>query len=201
MDIPVLRRSGLVVVVVLVLVAVGGLGWWLVSPLFISSPVQEEFPLAGSAIVPPNMTRAEVEQIMEDAAKVNQEMSEEMPTSTPSVEKIRTGAFHDADSFHKGSGQASIYRLPDGSYVLRLENFRVTNGPDLHVILSPHPNPESQADVKAQGYVDLGKLKGNVGNQNYDIPADVDVSEQNSVVIYCKPFHVIFSVAPIQNAI
>ena len=71
----------------------------------------------------------------------------------------------------------------------------MTNGPDLHVILTPHPNPMSQADVKTAGYNDLGKLKGNIGNQNYPISADVDLSAGGSVVIYCLPFHVIFSVA------
>lgn len=53
--------------------------------------------------------------------------------------------------------------------------------------------------MKAPGYVDLGKLKGNKGNQNYTIPDDVDVAAQGSIVIYCKPFHVIFSVASLQD--
>ncbi len=114
--------------------------------------------------------------------------------------KLKEGNFRDADSFHKGSGQATIYRGPDGTLLLRLENFNVTNGPELHVILSPHPNPQSQSDLKAPGYVDLGKLKGNRGNQNYTIPNDVDVGAQGSVVIYCSPFHVIFSVATLQDA-
>jgi len=75
----------------------------------------------------------------------------------------------------------------------------VTNGPELHVILAPHPNPESRGDVTAAGYVDLGKLKGNIGDQNYAIPENVDLPGVGSVVIYCKPFHVIFSVATLQK--
>ena len=66
------------------------------------------------------------------------------------------------------------------------------------MILSPHPNPERQADVKQAGYVDLGKLKGNIGNQNYFILDGVDISILGSVVIYCKPFHVVFSVATLE---
>ena len=88
---------------------------------------------------------------------------------------------------------------PDGSHLLRLEDLDVTNGPDLHVILSPDPNPKKRDTVKIPGYVDLGKLKGNKGNQHRPIPADVDVTIQGSVVIYCAPFHVIFSVAPLRD--
>ena len=121
------------------------------------------------------------------------------PKSTTGPVMLKTGNFRDQDSFHKGSGQATIYRGPDGSHLLRLEEFKATNGPDLHVILTPHQNPNRQNDVKTPGYVDLGKLKGNIGNQNYPIPNDIDVTVQQSVVIYCKPFHVIFSVAQLQD--
>ena len=105
----------------------------------------------------------------------------------------------DADSAHKGSGQAIIYLLPDGSHLLRLEDFNVTNGPDLRVVLSPHPDPEKRDDVKSPGYVELAKLKGNKRNQNCTIPGDVEVAAQGSIVIYCKPFQVIFSVASLQD--
>jgi hypothetical protein len=99
-----------------------------------------------------------------------------------------------ADSFHQGSGQATIYQLPEGGHVLRFEEFDVTNGPDLHVILVKNPSPVSSADV-GDDYIDLGSLKGNIGNQNYDIPAGVDLSQYQSVVIYCVPFHVVFATA------
>ena len=125
------------------------------------------------------------------------ESTQTEPTAGPV--KLKTGNFRDQDSFHKGSGQATIYRGPDGSHLLRLEEFKTTNGPDLHVILTPHQDPNRQNDVKTPGYVDLGKLKGNIGNQNYPIPDDIDVTAQYNVVIYCKPFHVIFSVAQLQD--
>ncbi|MFQ6028145.1 MAG: DM13 domain-containing protein [Dehalococcoidia bacterium] len=127
----------------------------------------------------------------------------EPPTDTsdaqPTAVRLKVGDFRDVDSAHRGSGQATIFQGPDGSRLLRLENLSVTNGPDLHLILTPHPNPESRNFVKAPGYVDLGKLKGNMGNQNYIIPDDVDISAQRSLVIYCKPFHVIFSVASLKD--
>ena len=115
------------------------------------------------------------------------------------VRRVKTGNFKDADSFHKGSGEATIFAAPGGGHLLRLEDFAVTNGPALHVILSPHPDPTRSEEVKQGGYVDLGPLKGNRGNQNYPVPAGVDVSPINSVVIYCKPFSVVFSVATLQT--
>ena len=107
------------------------------------------------------------------------------------------GIFQDAVSFHMGYGQALIYSLPDGSAVLRLEDFQATNGPDLHVLLATGSlNPANSEELGE--YLDLGSLKGNIGNQNYDIPEGVDVSQYISVVIYCKPFHVVFATAALE---
>ena len=116
------------------------------------------------------------------------------------VRALKQGDFKDADSFHRGSGQAIIYTTPEGGHLLRLENLEVTNGPALHVVLSPHEDPTRSNEVLLEGYADLGDLKGNRGNQNYTIPADVDLSVIKSVVIYCKPFAVVFSVATLQGA-
>ena len=116
------------------------------------------------------------------------------------VRRVKEGDFKDADSFHQGSGQATIFTTPEGGHLLRLENLDVTNGPALHVILSPHQDPAQSEQVKLAGYVDLGGLKGNRGNQNYPIPSGVDVSVINSVVIYCKPFSVVFSVATLRSS-
>lgn len=190
-------------------------GWYFGSPLFTSKTVNEEFPFAFNAAVPSNMTRTAVEQTMAGMAEVDQRVFEAMPVSMPlaptteetpdttraqsAAVKVKSGNFQDADSFHRGSGQAIIFRGADGSNVLRLENLSVTNGPDLHVFLSPHQSPDSRSDVKLPGYVDLGKLKGNKGNQNYPIPDDVDIGAQMSVVIYCVPFSVIFSVATLEG--
>ena len=113
------------------------------------------------------------------------------------VRPVKQGQFRDADSFHRGSGDASIFATPGGNHLLRLEDLNVTNGPALHVLLSSHPDPVDSDEVKQEGYIDLGALKGNRGNQNYQIPADVDVAGVKSVIIYCKPFSVVFSVAPL----
>lgn len=175
----------------------GAVAWWLASPLFIDRTVDESFPFAASAVVPETLTPAEAEAAMTAMAKIDQELSEEMPEGAAEATAIKTGEFRDSDAFHKGSGRATIYRLADGSHLLRLEDFRVTNGPDLRVLLSEHADPMSREDLRGQEYIELGGLKGNVGDQNYVIPGDADIGRQGSVVIYCKPFHVVFSVAPL----
>ncbi len=135
--------------------------------------------------------------MMEEAIEQAEMMAQ--PGATNQVEAVAMGSFKDADAFHRGSGTATIYRTPDGSEVLRLEDLNVTNGPALHVVLSTHPDPERSEQVKQEGYVDLGDLKGNRGNQNYPIPAGVDTSIHKSVVIYCYPFAVVFSVATLEG--
>ncbi len=170
------RHPVFVVIGAILLFVAVGVGWWLVSPLFISKTVVEEFPPA--------------------AAREGREKTGGMAAAT----KVKAGSFRDADGFHKGSGEATVFRLPDGSHLLRLENFMVTNGPGLHVFLARHADPKERADVTGPGFDDLGALKGNIGDQNYKIPAGVDPAAGGSVVIYCKPFKVIFSVAPLKAA-
>jgi hypothetical protein len=188
-----ISRRTFVIGAVVVGIPVLALGWWLGSPLFISQEVDEPFPMSAGAVIPDDMTPEQVEAEMADAADApDVESADGIPDSAGLVE-LTSGLFAGADSFHEGSGRATLYELDDGQTVLRLEAFEVTNGPDLHVLLVPHPSPDSREDV--EGYVDLGSLKGNIGNQNYDIPADVDVSGFGSVVIYCQPFHVIFATA------
>ena len=171
------------------------LAWWLGSPLFIDKVVEEEFPFAQAAQVPDDMTRREVEDAMATIAKVGSETKEAMTTEMAVASVVKSGEFMEVDSVHGGEGTASIYKLPDGSHVLRLQDFGVTNGPDLRVILAVEPEPDG---FLSGNYTELGKLKGNIGNQNYPIPENVDPSRFNSVVIYCKPFHVLFSFATLR---
>jgi hypothetical protein len=140
---------------------------------------------------------ADVETTMATLAKMDEEQQEGMPSAMTEATIVANGSSQNADSFHTGSGTARVYRLADGSHVLRFEDFKVTNGPDLRVILSPHPNPKERDDATADGYVELEKLKGNGGNQNYVLPEGLDPGAFRSVVIHCKPFRVIFSTAPL----
>ncbi len=188
-----MKRRNLTTVGVVVGIPVLALAWWLGSPLLLNTEVSEGFPMSAGAIVPDDMTASQVEAEMVAAAgEPDTTASDAMPPEDSPL-ALLSGQFEDFDSFHAGSGNATIYELSDGSHLLRLESFDVTNGPDLHVLLVPNANPAGREDI--MGYVDLGKLKGNIGDQNYEIPAGVDPSGSSSVVIYCLPFHVIFSVA------
>ncbi|MDE2899514.1 MAG: DM13 domain-containing protein [Chloroflexota bacterium] len=173
----------------------------------VDDPVMEEaMPLASSITAGSMMAAGEdvVSMSVDDVAGMMasgadpgamQTMMAATAAQMGEVRQVTAGNFKDADAFHRGSGQALIFSAPGGGHLLRLENLDVTNGPALHVILSTHPNPTRGNEVKLSGYADLGPLKGNRGNQNYTIPADVDISAIQSVVIYCKPFSVVFSVA------
>ena len=190
------------VIAVLVIVPVIGVAWWLGSPLFIDVQVDEEFPALENAVIPDGMAMSEaqatMEVVMDDENVIEEEMMEAMGAML-APEAVKFGEFRDGDSFHKGSGNATIWDLGTDGFVLRFEDFNVINGPDLRVLLTTHPDPMSRGDVHAENvdYFELGKLKGNIGNQNYLIPNELDVDEYHSVVIYCKPFQVVFSVAPL----
>jgi hypothetical protein len=174
----------------------------------LESAYMEALPPEGEIAQMPEQERKELEdkamQIV--AAMPDKEMDEPMPATTSALQPTPTappepvlvleGEFYGTDDFHQGSGDALIYQNPDGSYFLRLENFEVTNGPQLHVILGVEANPSDHATLG--DYLDLGPLKGNIGDQNYLIPANTDLSAYGSVVIYCVPFRVIFSVAPLE---
>ena len=182
----------------MILIPIAGVAWWLGSPLLFDDVVNEEFPLSSSATIPEDTTQEEVEKVMEVIARVEDETDEPMPKDMDETGALKTGSFRDADRFHKGEGQATIHVLEDGTRVLRLEEFRVTNGPSLRVILATTADPNSSDEVLQGSYIDLDTLKGNVGSQNYPIPDDADLSAINSIVIYCKPFKVVFSIATLQ---
>lgn len=189
--------AGIAVVVAVPLLA---LAWWLGSPLFIDQSVDEDFPLAAMAVVPDTMSMADAEATMVAAADTERATDDVMVDAMGTLlapEALSSGQFRDADSFHTGTGTATIWDLGNDERALRFEDFEVRNGPDLRVLLAVHPDPMGRSDVQDDGFVEIAALKGNIGNQNYDIPPDVDLSMYNSVVIYCWPFQVVFSVAPL----
>ena len=199
-------KKVIIIAAAIVAAPVLAVAWWLLSPLFMNQTVVEDFPTSAPAAattvplpddvtMPPDMTMAEAQSVMVGMAKIDAPMT---AAAAPEAAAVSAGEFQDADSFHRGSGSATVYRLPSGEGVLRLENFSVTNGPRLHVILTPSANPAGRADVRAEGHVDLGGLKGNRGDQNYPIPADADLSSFGAAVIYCVPFNVVFSAATLE---
>lgn len=163
--------------------------WYLLSPLWINVQVDESFPTAMPAEVSVQATQA-MSTAMAEPARM---MEEAMPEADMAL--LAEGSFYDI--VHVGGGQALIYQLADGSRILRLQGFEVDNGPDLHVYLVPVDPVPSSIGVEIPGSVDLGELKGNIGDQNYGIPADLDLNQFKSVVIWCQPFRVPFIAAPL----
>jgi hypothetical protein len=99
---------------------------------------------------------------------------------------------------HNGDGTVKIYQVEEIGFVLRLEEFLVEDGPELHVYLTTADPVENTAGVDLADAVDLGELKALSGDQTYEIPADLDLTSYHSVVVWCVPYQVPFIAAPIR---
>ena len=117
---------------------------------------------------------------------VNEEIIETGPNQDSQTILISQGSFVDADRFHKTKGIVKIVEKENQRYLV-LEDFETTNGPDLKVYLS--------TDEDASEYTSLGELKGNIGNQQYELPSEVDLSNYEYALIWCEQFSVLFGSA------
>ncbi len=157
---------------VLGLAVLGGIGWYAFRPelLFVRKQVNEGLPVA--------------------AAQTNGTRSQK---STPGA--LANGKFHSVA--HETHGSATVLMLDDGSRILRLTDFSTSNGPDVRVYLVAAGDASDNDTVKRSGFIELGKLKGTDGDQNYDVPADLDLGKYRAVTIWCKRFAVNFATAPL----
>ena len=112
---------------------------------------------------------------------------------------LETGTFH--GKIHSTSGRATIYRESNGNLLLRLTDFKTSNGPDVHVVLIDVKDAADDANFPKSGVerVELGTLKGNEGDQNYLIPAGTDLKKFQTVSIYCERFNANFGAAPLEK--
>jgi hypothetical protein len=161
--------------------------WFQPQKLFIDDTVNEAVPAAVTDVV------------VDDAAAPvgSPTATPRSPTTTASPRAAATRLVSRTAFVSRGhhtSGTALLYALPDGSHVLRLENLETSNGPDLRVYLSPSA-PQAPNDQLNDSALNLAHLKGNRGDQNYEIAAGVDVSPYKSVVIWCKRFSYAFGTA------
>lgn len=101
---------------------------------------------------------------------------------------------------HETRGLAAIYQLPDGRRTLRLTEFETSNGPDVHVYLTAGEVEKGSEAIRQVGFIDLGSMKGNKGDQNYDIPANADLNKYKNVTIWCARFGVNFGQALLDEA-
>ncbi len=116
-----------------------------------------------------------------------------LPPSVIAEGRFVTGA-------HETTGTAAIHRTADGRSVLRLTGFSTSNGPDVRVYLVAAGVVEDAKGVKRAGFIDLGALKGNLGDQNYEIPAGTDLMRYRAVSIFCRRFAVNFGAASLRPA-
>jgi len=210
-----------------IIIIVGVSAFYLASPLFISTEIDE--PLPEGAEVPTaspplnqfqefmamseeerieagnQMDEQEKNQIMlefarmntsidESMTQINQSLSEQQTSQTgnESSNLLLTGSFVGVgDGIHDAQGIAKVIPIEGGGNVLRLEDLIVTNGPDLYVYLS--------TDKSASDIVNLGRLKANIGNQNYEIPEGIDITKYDTVLIWCRAFSVLFGSADLKS--
>jgi hypothetical protein len=95
---------------------------------------------------------------------------------------------------------ATVFQLADGKKTLRLTNFETSNGPDVHVYLVAAQDAKDNDTVTKAEFIDLGSLKGNIGDQNYEWPANADLAKYRAVTIWCKRFSVNFGTAPLNSS-
>jgi len=131
---------------------------------------------------------------------VNRKVDEAMPAAqgVTAPETLVSGQFYSI--LHPTAGTATIYRMGDGSRILRFTNFTTSNGPDVHVYMVASDDAKDAATVEKAGFIDLGVIKGNVGDQNYVLAGDLDLAKYRAVSIWCKRFSVNFGAAALRPA-
>ena len=151
--------------------------WWTLAPALYDETVVEALPVASRPGTPTTAVAAPADP----------------PTATtttvaPEPLLLRSGSLAGID--HDATGTAALYRLPDGSHLVRLEDIDIENGPDYHLYLV------GDADARTpDGGTHLGALKGNRGSQNYEVPAGLPVDGDLTVLVWCRAFAV-----PVANA-
>jgi hypothetical protein len=129
---------------------------------------------------------------------INRRVDEGFPTGNDSLARIlESGAFHSGT--HPTEGAATIYRTENGSRILRFTNFKTTNGPDVHIYMVAAEDARDNESVQHAAFIDLGLIKGNIGDQNYILGSDVDVAKYRTVSVWCKRFSKNFGAAPLTS--
>ena len=182
-------KSNHIIAIILVIV-IGAVGFYTITPLFTETALDEEFPRVTDN-AKNGMNKSDMDSMPNDQYDMTswdmemEEMMHDVETRQNNEVILRyMGTFvGKGDGVHNVEGTASVYSVGDSS-VLRLEDFVSTNGPGLRVYFA--------TDIDAKDYVSLGVLKASRGNQNYDIPAEIDLEKYNQVLIWCEPFRVLF---------
>ena len=129
---------------------------------------------------------------------VNRSVNESMPSApgATSAQPLESGRFYSI--LHPTEGTATIYQMGDGTRVLRFTSFSTSNGPDVHVYMVASGDAKDASAVQKAGFVDLGVIKGNMGDQNYTLGSELDLAKYRAVSIWCKRFSVNFGAAALR---
>ncbi len=173
------------------------LSWYLVSPLFLSTELQEA-PVGAAADPSPFPVALTTPAPTASASPRPGASATVAPIASPTPEPWvpappRRGEFVGTDDFHFGRGTATLHEAAPGEWVVRFDDFAVRNGPDLYVYLSP------DADGYADGAIEVARLKADKGSFNTPVPPGTDVSGVRSVLIWCKQFSHLFAVAALDR--
>ncbi len=171
---------------IILMVVVLGLAYWLISPLWRTIPMDEPFPETPETLEV-NQPDANAPETVQEAKPEQKKAVEQKPVQKKSVEK--TIVLSEAPlvaSAHDVEGKVLLLQKGEQK-IIRFENLKTINGPDLRIYLS--------TDLKATDTVDLGPIKATEGNVNYVLPAGTDTNKYRSVLIWCRAFSVLFSSA------
>lgn len=151
--------------------------------------------LAGAFLLQPTLHAQD--SMKQDSMKQDKMQDDKMMDKK--AKTLFTGKFH--GKVHATSGRATVYQEADGKLILRLTNFKTSNGPDVHVILVATKDAMDDANFLKDNTekLELGKLKGNEGDQNYEIPEGTDLKKFQTVSIYCERFNANFGAAPLEK--
>jgi hypothetical protein len=220
-----MNKKILVVISIVIAAIIIPFGIYTISPLFTSNTVNEPLPTTAAGVnkntalydyqkfvsmndrergnAAKQMSQRDKNIVMIGASQINNTINEsttpdtiklgqqQQQNNSTTARNIITGYFIGAgDGFHNAVGLARVIQVGDGSKILRLENFKSTNGPNVHLYLA--------TDKAATNFIDLGRLKANNGNQNYNIPHGTDLAKYNNVLIWCKDFSVLFGKAQLK---
>lgn len=158
-----------------VLIVAGAFGWWTISPLFLTTTLNEDLPVRATATVAPASIATAT-------------------ASAPAGPKVLAmGQLQRIDDLHRGTGPVTLVEV-DGKTFVRFENVAIQNGPDLHVYLARGMG--GAYDGNRDLY--LGTLKATNGSFNYELPGGTPVSDYKSVVVWCRAFTVLFTWADLR---
>lgn len=165
--------------------------WYFISPIFNTVEVNDEVPVAREPELMPsgeeNLSPEQSSELAQLMVKANSEteepMEEERPAEQPALSLVSEVM---PTIGHPAMGTVRVIPTDEGQ-VIRFENFSTINGPELHLYLAK--------DLDAEEYIDLGPIRGTMGNINYLVSDDIDLNEYRYVMHWCVPFGVLFNYA------